>query len=136
MVPLLCLKFGVGGLGAYLYMRRYTKSANFALVGSALFTLSGWGVYNIFFNHFIDCMVLFPFLLAALDSYIYDKQRAVLPLAIALNLLNNYFFFLGEALFLALYFFIKLGAGITGSRCGNSSASPLRWWWAACWAAC
>lgn len=111
MVPLLCLKFGVGGLGAYLYMRRYTKSANFALVGSALFTLSGWGVYNIFFNHFIDCMVLFPFLLAALDSYIYDKQRAVLPLAIALNLLNNYFFFLGEALFLALYFFIKLGAG-------------------------
>ena len=66
MVPLLCLKFGVGGLGAYLYMRRYTKSANFALVGSALFTLSGWGVYNIFFNHFIDCMVLFPFLLAAL----------------------------------------------------------------------
>ena len=52
MVPLLCLKFGVGGLGAYLYMRRYTKSANFALVGSALFTLSGWGVYNIFFNHF------------------------------------------------------------------------------------
>ena len=66
-------------------MRRYTKSANFALVGSALFTLSGWGVYNIFFNHFIDCMVLFPFLLAALDSYIYDKQRAVLPLAIALN---------------------------------------------------
>ena len=56
-------------------------------------------------------MVLFPFLLAALDSYIYDKQRAALPLAIALNLLNNYLFFLGEALFLALYFFIKLGAG-------------------------
>ena len=108
MVPLLCLKFGVGGLGAYLYMRRYTKTVNFALVGSALYTLSGWGIYNIFFNHFIDCMVLFPFLLAALDAYIYDKQRAVLPLMIAINLMNNYFFFVGEALFLALYFFIKL----------------------------
>ncbi|HIV87961.1 MAG TPA: YfhO family protein [Candidatus Pygmaiobacter gallistercoris] len=110
MAPLLCLKFGVGGLGAYLYLRRYTKTINGALIGSALFTLSGWGIYNIFFNHFIDCMVLFPFLLAALDCYIYDKQRAVLPLAIAVNLLCNYFFFVGEALFVALYFFIKLGA--------------------------
>ena len=110
MVPLLCLKFGVGGLGAYLYLRRYTKTVNGALIGSVLFTLSGWGIYNIFFNHFIDCMVLFPFLLAALDCYVYDKQRAVLPLAIAVNLLCNYFFFLGEALFVAIYFFIKLGA--------------------------
>ena len=110
MVPLLCLKFGVGGLGAYLYLRRYTKTVNGALIGSALFTLSGWGIYNIFFNHFIDCMVLFPFLLAALDSYVYDKQRGVLPLAIAVNLLCNYFFFIGQALFVAIYFFIKLGA--------------------------
>ena len=110
MVPLLCLKFAVGGLGAFLWARRYTKTANGALLASVLFTLSGWGIYNIFFNHFIDCMVLFPYLLAALDAFVYDKQRAALPLAIAVNLLCNYFFFLGQALFVAIYFFLKLAS--------------------------
>ena len=108
MAPLLMLKFGVGGVGAYLYMRRYTRSDGMTLVGSVLYTMSGWGIYNIFFNHFIDCLVLFPYLLAALDAFVYDHRRAVLPLMLALNLLNNYFFFLGEALFLLIYFFVKL----------------------------
>ena len=122
MAPLLMLKFAVGGLGAYLFMRRYVKDRNWAVVGAVLYCFSGWGVYNIFFNHFIDCMALFPFLLWALDEFMYDNRKGVFPLFVAINLINNYFFFLGEIVFLLIYFFIKLMAGdykITLRKFGN-----------------
>lgn len=108
MAPLLMLKFAVAGLGAYLYLRRYTKDRRWALLGCLLYCFSGWGIYDIFFNHFIDCLALFPFLLWTMDEFVYEKRRGPFVLAVAFNLLNNYFFFLGEVVFLALYFFIKL----------------------------
>lgn len=108
MVPLLMLKFSVAGLGAYLYLRRYTKNRQWALLGCLLYSFSGWGVYDIFFNHFIDCLALFPFLLWSMDDFIYEKRRGPFVLFVAINMLNNYFFFLGEVLFLVLYFFIKV----------------------------
>lgn len=110
MAPLLMLKFGVGGLGAYLFLRRYTKNHQWALLGAVLYCFSGWGIYDIFFNHFIDCLALFPYLLWSLDEFVYEKRRGIFPIFIAINLLNNYFFFIGEALFLCIWFFIKLAA--------------------------
>ncbi len=46
MVPLLVLKFAVAGGGAYLYLRRYVKDPNFAVLGAALYAFSGWGLYT------------------------------------------------------------------------------------------
>ena len=111
MVPMFMLKFGVVGLGAYTYLKRYSAGRNYAVIGACLYALSGFTVYNTFFNHFVDCIALFPFLLWALDSYVYDGVRGVFPLAVAVNLLNNYFFFAGQIVFLFLYFFIKLLTG-------------------------
>ena len=34
MAPMFMLKFGVAGMGAYLYLRRYTKTRNFAVIGA------------------------------------------------------------------------------------------------------
>ena len=42
MAPLLVLKFAVAGGGAMLYLRRYVKSRNLALVGACLYALSGF----------------------------------------------------------------------------------------------
>lgn len=111
MVPMFMLKFGVAGLGAYAYLARYAKSRNYAVIGACLYALSGFTVYNTFFNHFVDCVALFPFLLWALDNYVYDGQRAIFPLMVAVNVLNNYFFFAGQIVFLFLYFFIMLAVG-------------------------
>ena len=60
MCPLLVLKFAVAGGGAYLYMRRYVKNLDYAVLAACLYTFSGFGIYNIFFNHFIDVVALFP----------------------------------------------------------------------------
>ena len=128
MVPMFMLKFGVAGLGAYTYLKRYSAGRNYAVIGACLYALSGFTVYNTFFNHFVDCIALFPFLLWALDSYVYDGVRGVFPLAVAVNLLNNYFFFAGQIVFLFLYFFIKLLTGeyrITPGRFGRLAFESL-----------
>ena len=111
MVPLLVLKFAVAGGGAYRYLRRYVQNANFAVLGACLYTFSGFSVYNIFFNHFIDVVALFPWMLAALDEAMYEHRHGPFAFWAALNLLNNYFFFVGQVLFLVIYFVCKVSAG-------------------------
>ena len=69
MVPLLILKFGVCGLTAYMWLHRYAKTKSWAVIAACLYAFSGFTVYNTFFNHFVDCIALFPLLLWAL-SYI------------------------------------------------------------------
>ena len=110
MVPLLVLKFGVAGGGAYLYLRRYVKNANYAVLGACLYALSGFAVYNVFFNHFVDVVALFPYLLWALDEAIYEDRHGLFAFWVAVNLLNNYFFFVGQVIFLCIYFVCKLTA--------------------------
>ena len=122
MVPLLVLKFGVAGGGAYLYLRRYVKNANYAVLGACLYALSGFAVYNVFFNHFVDVVALFPYLLWALDEAIYENRHGLFTFWVAVNLLNNYFFFVGQVIFLCIYFVCKLTVKdfrLTGRKFGH-----------------
>ena len=108
---LLMLKFAVGCLGAFGYLRRYAKDDNYALIGALLYTFSGFAIYNIFFNHFIESVVFFPYMIWAMDEFVYNDKKGIFPLAVALNLINNYFFFVGQAVFLIIYFFVKVYTG-------------------------
>ena len=122
MVPLLVLKFGVAGGGAFLYLRRYVKNTNYAVLGACLYALSGFAVYNVFFNHFVDVVALFPYLLWALDEAIYEDRHGLFAFWVAVNLLNNYFFFVGQVIFLCIYFVCKLTAKdfrLTGRKFGH-----------------
>ena len=111
MCPLLVLKFAVAGGGSYLYLRRHVKNLDYAVLGACLYTFSGFGLYNIFFNHFIDVLALFPWMLWALDACIYDRRRGLFAFFVAINLLNNYFFFVGQVVFLIIYFVCKVTTG-------------------------
>ena len=122
IVPLLVLKFGVAGGGAFLYLRRYVKNENYAVLGACLYALSGFAVYNVFFNHFVDVVALFPYLLWALDEAIYENRHGLFAFWVAVNLLNNYFFFVGQVIFLCIYFVCKLTAKdfrLTGRKFGH-----------------
>ena len=104
MVPMLCLKFALAGGGGYLWVRRWTGEGRWAMVGGCLYAFSGFGIYNVFFNHFLDVVALFPYLLASLDDAMIDGKRGQFPFWVAINLLNSYFFFAGQAVFLVIYF--------------------------------
>ena len=105
MVPLLCLKMAVAGGGGYLWARRWVRDDTWSMLAGCLYAFSGFSIYNIFFNHFLDVVALFPYMLAALDDAAIDGKKACFPFWVALNLVDNYFFFAGQAVFLIIYFF-------------------------------
>ena len=63
MGPMFIIKYGVAGLTSYLFLKRYVKNFKYALLGSLLYTFSGFQLTNIVFYHFHDVVALFPLLL-------------------------------------------------------------------------
>ena len=108
MAPLLALKLGLASLFAFMYIRRFVSKPQTALIGGILYAFSGYSLYNIFFNHFHEAIVFFPLLLIGLEEAVVNKRRGLFALAVALNAFVNYFFFIGECIFLVIYFVIRL----------------------------
>ncbi len=108
MAPLLALKIALASLFAFIYIRRFVTKPYSALIGGILYAFSGFSLYNIFFNHFHEAIVFFPLLLIALEECVINKRRGAFALAMALNAFVNYFFFIGECVFLIIYFIARL----------------------------
>lgn len=111
MAPLLVLKFGCASLTAFIYLRRYVRRESWAVVGGILYAFSGFSVYNVFFNHFHEAIVVFPLMLAALDEYMENRRRGVFALAVFACCFVNYYFFVGQVVFCLLYWFVRMFAG-------------------------
>ena len=96
MGPLLMLKFGFASMTGYLYLRRYVKTPDFAVIGGMLYAFSGFSVYNIFFNHFHEAIVFFPLMLWGLDEFMYKRRRGVFAVTVFACCFVNYYFFAGH----------------------------------------
>ena len=108
MAPLLVLKISCCSLFAFAYIRRFVRKPQSALIGGLLYAFSGFSMYNVFFNHFHEAMVVFPLMLIALEETVVNKRRVFFALTVALNAFVNYFFFIGECIFLVIYFLCRL----------------------------
>ncbi len=111
IAPLLILKFALASLGAYTFLRRYVSNRNYAVIGGLLYAFSGFGIYNIFFNHFHEAMITFPFMLAAVDNFIYEKRKGHMAFAVFASAFINYYFFAGQAVFVFIYWVIRMNTG-------------------------
>ena len=60
------------------------------------------------FYHFHDVVVFFPLLLYSLDKLVLENKKTLFCISIALALFTNYYFFIGEAAFLILYYFVRV----------------------------
>jgi len=107
---LLALKHGIASLTAYTYIRRFVKNKNAALIGGLLYSFSGFQLFNIFFNHFHDVTAFFPLMLIAMEESINNRRRGWFALTVGLMACINYYFFAGQAVFLVMYFLIRLPA--------------------------
>lgn len=107
MAPLLMLKHACAAFTGTLYLKRFVRTQNFAVLGGLMYAFSGFAVYNIFFNHFHEAIVFFPLLLVGLEELIVHDRRGVFALAVAVNAFVNYWFFIGEVIFVILYFIIR-----------------------------
>ncbi len=108
MAPLLALKIALSSFFAFVFIRRFVTKPQNALIGGLLYAFSGYSMYNIFFNHFHEAIVFFPLLLIGLEEAVVNKRRGALALTVAINAFVNYFFFIGECIFLVLYFIARL----------------------------
>ena len=77
MGPLLVLKFMVSGCSSYLYLSQYVKNGYLAAIGAVLYTFSGFTFSNLFYNHFMDVIALFPLLLLALDQNVKNGKKII-----------------------------------------------------------
>lgn len=108
MGPLMMLKMAVAAVGAFLFMRRYLKDPDYAMIGALLYAFSSYTVYNIFFNHFIDVVAVFPFMLLSFDLLFEEDKWGWFALFTAINVLTNYFFFVGQVVFFILYYVLRV----------------------------
>ena len=104
---LMIIKFGVAGLTSYLFLKRYVKNKKLVLLGSLLYSFSGFQFTNMLF-HFYDSVVLFPLLLYTLDNLVYENKKGYFALAVSLLAFTNWFMFIGEAVFTIIYYVVKL----------------------------
>ena len=108
MAPLMALKLALSSLFAFIYIRRFVTKPQTALIGGLLYAFSGYSMQNIFFNHFHEAIVFFPLLLIGLEEAVVNRRRGLFALTVALNAFVNYFFFIGECIFLVIYFVIRM----------------------------
>ena len=108
MAPMLMIKFGLSAMCAYLFLRRYVREQHYAMFGALIYAFSGFGIYNIFFNHFHEAMITFPLMLAAIDMYIYDNRKGVVGASVFLAAAVNYYFFAGQAVFIFVYWCFRM----------------------------
>ncbi len=108
MAPLFVLKFSVSAFTAYFYFARFVKDKRFAVVGGLLYAFSGYCIYNLFFNHFLDVVAFFPLILIGLEMLITEDKHGFFAAAVAINAIVNYWFFIGEVVFTVLYFCIRI----------------------------
>ncbi len=111
MGPLFILKFACATLSGYVYIHRYTKTGETAMIGAVLYAFSGFSIYNIFFNHFHEAIIMFPLMLAALDEYMATRCRGLFALTVFACCFVNYYFFVGQVTFTLIYFFLRLLCG-------------------------
>ncbi len=111
MGPLLMLKFACASLTGTIFIRRYVKASSSAVLGGLLYGFSGFSVYNVFFNHFHEAIIVFPLLLWGLDEYMEKRRRGVFAFMVFLSCFVNYYFFTGQVAFTLIYFFLRLFGG-------------------------
>jgi len=101
------LNYALAGLFSYAYIQRFVTNKKYALLGSLLYSFSGFQAVNLLFFHFHNIVAFFPLLLIGLEEKIVQKKRGVFAFTVFLNALLNFYFFIGEVIFLIIYFLVR-----------------------------
>lgn len=101
-------KYGVAGFTACVFLKRFSRNRLHVLTGAVLYAFCGFQTVSIQYYHFHDVVALFPLLLIGLEILIREPRRYHLfVFAVFISCLTNYFFFVGEVLFVLLYFVFR-----------------------------
>ena len=103
------LKYAVTGMTSGLYMQRFVEKKQYVIIGSILYAFSGFQCANLMMGGFHDVVALFPLMLYGVEVLVMDRKRGQFALIVCINALVNYYFFVGEVIFLVIYFVLRFG---------------------------
>lgn len=104
------LKFAFAGLTSCLYLKRFVRDSKWAILGSVLYAFSGYSLANMLFYHFHDAIVFFPLMLIGLEIFKEKKDPRLFIFSIFINCFINYFFFVGDVVFLIVYYLFRFAS--------------------------
>ncbi len=114
------IKLTTGGLLFYVLLKKYLKiKPQVAIIGAVIYSLSGWGMYYLWFNHFADVLAIFPLVLIGIEHCLQKKQGWLLSLGLLLCGMVNYYFFFAIAIlsfFYAIFRYFQLFKTNKGSN--------------------
>ncbi|MBE5876532.1 MAG: hypothetical protein E7290_06550 [Lachnospiraceae bacterium] len=101
------IKYAIMGVTSYAYLIRYTSKHRTAMIGSVLYAFSGFQTVNLIFFIFFDAVAFFPLLLIAFEEMMEKDKKYWFAACVALNAFVNYYTFVGEVVFLILYYIVR-----------------------------
>jgi len=105
---LICIKTAVAATTSFGFLKRVVKNKNYAFIDCLLYAFSGFCFYNVFFNHFHDIIALFPLMLIGVEKMLGEGKKGFMAVAVFLNAVTNYYFFVAEVVFTVIYFIVGL----------------------------
>jgi len=110
------LKYGVMAVTAYAYSKRHLKTEAGAFIAALLFTFSGYQGAVLVYNHFHDSIAFFPLYLLVFERAMEQKKRLPFILMTSFMAVINYYFFVGQVVFLIIYYVARYGMGETAVK--------------------
>ena len=110
------LRYGTAMAASYAWIRKQVKDDSWALIGSLLYTFSGFQACNIVFQHFHDATAFFPLYLLSFDETVQKRRSTGFILMTALMSIINYYFFFGQVIFIIIYYFVRYFPSGRGKR--------------------
>ena len=100
-------KYTIAGLTSFYYFKRHTDNKTLAVIGSVLYAFSGFQAINLLFLIFHDAVAMFPLMLIAFEEMLESNRRGWFAVTVCINAVVNYYCFIGEVIFLALYYVVR-----------------------------
>jgi len=101
---IMILKVALAGMSSAMFFRRHLSKERTAILVSMLYAFSGFQCCTVVFFHFMDVLALYPFMMIGLEKLVQEKKKGYFAVACFFNLLCNYVFFVGEVMFIVLYY--------------------------------
>ena len=92
LAVLMILKMALAGITFRTYIKYMGADEKTARIFAIAYAFCGWNLYYMWFNHFMEVVVMFPLVLLGIEKIIKQKRPITLMLALFVLGLANYFF--------------------------------------------
>lgn len=114
----LYLKFWACLYLSKLYLKEMGFDEKLCAIGCLLYTFSSWAIDNLGYFMFMEPMMVFPWLLYAIERFIKCKKYSapILSLAVGVTVITNYYFSVGSLIAAGIYFLVRVLCGESANQ--------------------